>query len=80
MSDPEKDYYKPIKTDSTFTMNYIQYQSLGDEDKNLSVKEYVDIIRPYLSNVVNNHKTQEEWKIHSGNTITENRILKLKIE
>ena len=70
MLDPEKDYYKPIKTDSAFTMNYIQYQSLGDEDKNLSVEEYVDIIRPYLSNVVNNHKTQGEWTIHSYNTIT----------
>ena len=70
MSDPAKDYYKPIKTDSAFTINYIQYQNLGDEDKNLSVKEYVDIIRQYLSNVVNNHKTHGEWKIYSGNTIT----------
>ena len=32
-------------------------------DKNLSVKEYLDMIRPYLSNMINDHKTQGEWKI-----------------
>ena len=29
--------------------------------------------RPYLSNIINDHKTQGEWKIHSGNTITEHK-------
>ena len=29
------------------------------------------MIRPYLSDIINDHKTQGEWKIHSGNTITE---------
>ena len=31
-------YYKPIKTKSAFNGNYIEYESNGDEDKNLSVK------------------------------------------
>ena len=31
------------------------------------------MIRPYLSNIINDHKTQGEWKIHSGNTITEHK-------
>ena len=31
--------------------------------KILSVKEYLDTIRPYLSDMINNHKTQGEWKI-----------------
>ena len=26
------------------------------------------MIRPYLSNIRNDHKTQGEWRIHSGNT------------
>ena len=49
---------------SVFNNNYIQYESIGDKDKNLSIKEYIDIIRPYLSDIINNHKTQGEWKIH----------------
>ena len=27
----------------------------------LSIKEYLDMIRPYLSDIMNNHKTQGEW-------------------
>ena len=58
--DPEKDHYKPVKTVSAFNNNYIQYKSIGDKDKNLSIKEYIDIMTPYLSDIINNHKTQRE--------------------
>ena len=61
---PEKDHYETTKTVSAFNNNYIQYESIGDKDKNLSIKEHIDIIRPYLSDIINNHKTQGEWKIH----------------
>ena len=27
------------------------------------VNEYVDIIRPYLVDIINDHKTQSKWKI-----------------
>ena len=27
------------------------------------------MIRPYLSDLINDHKTQGEWKVHSGNTV-----------
>ena len=71
--DPEKRHYKPIKAVSAFNNNYIQYQSTGDKDKNLSSEEYIDISRPYLSDKINNHKTQGEWKIYLGNIITEHK-------
>ena len=58
-----KDYYKPIKTKSAFNNNYREYESKGDKDNNFSLKEYIDIFRPYLSDVINDHKTQSEWKI-----------------
>ena len=29
----------------------------------LSVTEYLDMIRPYLSDMMNNHKCEGEWKI-----------------
>ena len=27
------------------------------------------MIRPYLRHIINDHKTQGEWKFHSGNTV-----------
>ena len=69
--EPENDHYEPKKTASAFNNSYIQYESMGDKDKNLSVEEYIDVIRPYLSDIINNHKAQGKWRIHSGNTINE---------
>ena len=37
------------------------------------MKEYIDIIRTYLSDMINNHKPQGQWKIHSGNIITDHK-------
>ena len=64
---------KAIITNSAFNNNYIQYESKGYKDKNLSIKEYLDMIRPYLSNIINDHKTHGEWRIHSGNTIIKHK-------
>ena len=33
----DEDYYKPIKTKSAFDGNYIEYESNGNKDKNLSL-------------------------------------------
>ena len=49
--------------------NYIEYESRGDKNKNLSVKEYLNMIRPYLSDMINHHKTHGKWKFHSGNKV-----------
>ena len=65
----DEDYYKPIITNHDFNRDYIEYESKGDKDKILSIKEYLDMIKPYLSNIINNHKTQGKWKVHSGNTV-----------
>ena len=64
--DPEKDHFDPKKTVSAFNNNYIQYESMEDKDKNLSVKEYLDVIKPYLHDIINNYKAQGKWGIHSG--------------
>ena len=55
-----KDYYKPIKPVISFNDNYIEYKSNGDKNKNLSPKEYLDMIEPYLSDIINDYK---KWKI-----------------
>ena len=69
----DEDYYKPITTNDAFNNSYIQYESKGNKNKILTPSEYLDMIRPYLSDVINNHKTHGEWRIHSGNTITERK-------
>ena len=56
LNEIDEEYYKPIKTKDAFNNNYIEYESRGDKDKRLSVKEYFYIIMPYLENMINNHK------------------------
>ena len=65
----DEDYYKPIRTIRVFDnkINYIDIK-VKEKDKILSVK-YLDMIRPYLSDIINDHKTEEKWKVHSGNTV-----------
>ena len=68
----EKNYYKLARFGNGFCSNYIEYESNGDKDKTLSTEEYLDKIRPYLSNTINNLKNQSEWKIQL--TVTVNFI------
>ena len=56
----DEDYYKAVKTKSACNGNYIEYESKGVKDKNLSPEEYLEIIRPYLSNTIN-HKTGNQF-------------------
>ena len=64
----DEDYCKRIITNSGFNNNYIQYEGKGNKDKIVTTNEYLHMIRPYLSDIINDHKTQGEWRIHSGNT------------
>ena len=59
----DENYYEPIKTKDAFNNNYIEYESRGDKNKNLSLKQYLYTIIPHLRNMINNHKTLGEWKI-----------------
>ena len=51
----DEDYYEPIIVKTAFDSNYIQYESKGDKGKNLSIKRYLKMIKPYLSDLINNH-------------------------
>ena len=48
---------------NAFSSNYSEYESNGDRNKTLSIDEYLNEIKPYLSKMTNDHKTQNEWKI-----------------
>ena len=45
-------------TNSAFNNNYIQYEHRGNKDKILTTSEYVDMIRPYLGDIINDHQAQ----------------------
>ena len=59
----KEDNYNPVRIGNVFSSNYIEYKSSGDKNETLSIKEYLDEIRSYLSDIINNNKTQGEWKI-----------------
>ena len=63
----DEDYYKPIIVKSAFDSNYIQYESKGDKGKNRSLKKYLNIIKPYLIDIINEHQTHGLVRYHSGN-------------
>ena len=56
-----KDYYKPKLNKSGYNHNYIEYRSEGD--KLLTIEEYLDLIKPYLKELINDNKNKGEWKI-----------------
>ena len=58
----EKDY-EPKEIKSAFDGSYILYESSGDKDAKLALWEYFNKIRPYLRDMIDNHKAKGEWKI-----------------
>ena len=54
-----KNYYKPIK--DAFKNNYIEYERRGGKDKNLSLEDYLDITRPFLTDMINNYIQLAMW-------------------
>ena len=59
----EEDDYKPTEVKSAFDGSYLLYESEGDKDSRLSIDEYLNIIRPYLKDMIDNHLSKGEWKI-----------------
>ena len=55
----DRGYYKPVRPDAGFSGrkdNYIEYTSKADRYENLSPREYLNVVRPYLGNLINDHK------------------------
>ena len=59
------DYYKPILARSSFEHNYEEYEIRDDKNKNLTLKQYLHIITPQLTELINEKKnsTQSEQKV-----------------
>ena len=46
-----------------YSNNHIEYESIGDRNKTLSVEEYFNETRSHLKNIINNLKKSDTWKI-----------------
>ena len=59
----EEDYYEPKETKSAFDGSYVLYESRGDKDNMLAIYEYFDKIKSYLKDMIDDYKSEGEWKI-----------------
>ena len=60
----EENYCKPIFVKSSHEGKYKHYESNGDIEKKLSAYQYLNKIRPYLYDLINDHKiARRVWKI-----------------
>ena len=59
----DKDYYKPKLNKSGYNKNYAQYES--NEDKILSLKEYLNLMSKYLRELLEEYKKKENGKCNS---------------
>ena len=60
----EEDYYKPILVKSSFKDHYKYYESKGDKEKRLSVRQYLKKITPDLYDLINDNRiARRVWKI-----------------
>ena len=61
-TEEEKNYCKPIRESIFWSNNYIEHESNSDRNKILLVEEYLNEIRPYLNEIINNLKKPDTCK------------------
>ena len=52
-TDNDDNYYKPVLVKTSFKYGYKYYESREDGGKELSLKQYIYMIMPYLSDLIN---------------------------
>ena len=60
----EEHYYKPVRVSNFWSKNYIEYENNSDTNRTLSVEEYLNIIGPYLKDIINNLKKSDMRKFN----------------
>ena len=52
-----------MRIGSFYSNNYIENESIGDRNKTLSLKEYLNEIKRNLKDIINNLKKFDAWKV-----------------
>ena len=55
--------YEPLLIKTGFDNNYLEYMSNGNGNNSLSFNEYLELIKPYLYDLINVYKAKGEWKL-----------------
>ena len=55
----EENYYEPLVAGNFWSNKYIEYKSNNDRNKALLDEEYLNKIRPYLKEIINNLKKSD---------------------
>ena len=79
----QEDYYKPVTVGNFWNNSYTKHESNGDINKNLSIKEDLDKIKPYLKDIINDLQKSDTLKIQltiaikliSSKDIDEERVM-----
>ena len=53
--------YEPLLIKTGFNNNYLEYISNGNNS--LSFNKYLELIKPYLNDLINVYKAKGEWKL-----------------
>ena len=59
----EEDYCKPERTNNVWNNNYIEYESNGNKNRNVSLDKYLNKIKPYLRDIIIDLQNSDTWKI-----------------
>ena len=59
----EEYYCKTVIISNVRNNDYIKYESNSDRNKNVSVKEYLNVIKPYLKDMIIDLQISDTWKI-----------------
>ena len=59
----DDDNYKPITVSNFWNNNFIKYESNGERDINLLVKEYINKSKPNLKYIITDLQKSGTWKI-----------------
>ena len=59
--DQKEDYYKSARVGYFYSNNYIEYESNINKKKTVSIKEYLDEIKPHLKYIITNLKKSDTW-------------------
>ena len=59
----KKNYYKLVSVSNFWSNNHIEFEHNSDRNKTLTVEEYLNEIRAYLKDIINNLKKSDTWKI-----------------
>ena len=79
----ESKWLIPVRANNFWSNNYIEHKSNSDKNRMWSVEEYLDKIRPYLKDVINDLKKFSPRKINfisSRDDYDEERVMHSKTD